>query len=203
MVQAPEPIAIGILAKAPEFAKTRLRPLLGEDGAAALQTRLIAHTVQTAVVANVGSVTLWATPDEAHPVFLTVAKEAGIALARQPDGDLGLRMHVALTSACPAIVIGTDCPVLTADHLREAAELLRNGIDVVLVPVEDGGYALIGVRQPQPQLFTDMAWGTATVLADTRRRIARLGLGSGELETLWDVDRPEDLARLQRMGFVW
>jgi rSAM/selenodomain-associated transferase 1 len=203
MVQALEPIVIAILAKAPEFAKTRLRPVLGDRGAAALQARLIEHTVEKAVAANIGSVTLWAAPDEMHPVFLTAAKQAGIALARQPDSDLGERMHIALASSCPALVIGTDCPVLTADHLREGAELLRNRVDIVLAPVEDGGYALIGARRPQPQLFTGMQWGTATVLADTRRRISELGLASGELETLWDVDRPEDLARLQRTGFTW
>jgi rSAM/selenodomain-associated transferase 1 len=203
MAQAPEPIAIAILAKAPAFAKTRLWQVLGEHGAAALQSRLIEHTVETAVAANTGPVTLWASPDEMHPMFRAIARRAGISLARQPEGDLGERMHVALASASPALVIGTDCPTLTAGHLHEAAQVLRQSVDVVLVPVEDGGYALIGARRPQPQLFRDMAWSTATVLADTRRRIGDLGLTWRELETLWDVDRPEDLARLQQTGFVW
>jgi glycosyltransferase A (GT-A) superfamily protein (DUF2064 family) len=98
------------------------------------------------------------------------------------------------------MVIGTDCPALTADHLRGAASALADH-DVVLVPAEDGGYVLIGMRAPQPGLFSDMVWGTETVLAETRARIARLGLTSCELETLWDVDRPEDLARLSAEEF--
>jgi uncharacterized protein len=198
-----EPIAIAILAKAPGLAKTRLQSALGEEGAAALQARLIAHTLETARAAGTGPVTLWATPDATHAAFRTIVLRPGLSLARQPEGDLGERMRFALASACPAIVVGTDCPALTADHLRSAADALRGDLDVVVIPVEDGGYALIGARQAYPQLFTDMAWGTATVMADTRRRMTEAGLSWRELEQLWDVDVPADLERLRRVGFVW
>jgi glycosyltransferase A (GT-A) superfamily protein (DUF2064 family) len=102
--------------------------------------------------------------------------------------------------AGPTLLIGTDCPALTPEHLRAAADALCEH-EVVLIPAEDGGYVLIGMRAPQPGLFSDMTWSTDTVLAETRQRIARLGLSVRELETLFDVDRPEDLARLPREDF--
>lgn len=197
-----EPVALAILAKAPVpgFAKTRLAPVLGADGAARLQARLIERAVETATAAATGTLTLW-TAGEDHPLFRRLHLRTGIALARQPDGDLGARMLAVFNAAKgPAIVVGTDCPALTADHLRMAADDLRGGIDVVILPVEDGGYGVIGMRQPQPALFSAMPWSTVTVMAETRRRLRQLGLAWRELARLWDVDVPEDLDRLRREG---
>jgi len=201
----PEPVAIAVLAKAPlpGFAKTRLAPTLGHDGAAALQARLIERAVETARAAGTGPVTLWAAPDQNHPAFQTLAALFGIALARQPDGDLGGRMLAAIEAARgPAIVIGTDCPALEPDHLTTAAAALAGGVDVVIVPVEDGGYALIGMREPMPALFADMPWSTAGVMAETRRRLLRLSLSWREPARLWDIDRPEDIERLRGAGLA-
>jgi rSAM/selenodomain-associated transferase 1 len=197
-----EPVAVAVLAKAPVagLAKTRLAPILGNDGAAALQERLTAHAVATACAAAIGPVTLWAMPDASHPSFRRLAQRHPIALAAQPDGDLGARMLAAFVAAYrPALVIGADCPALTPAHLTTAAEHLRDGIDAVLIPAEDGGYVLIGLRQPQPGLFDGIIWSTASVAAETRRRLARLGLSWREPARLWDLDRPEDLARLPPM----
>ena len=204
---SPDPVAVAvaILAKAPlpGLAKTRLAPALGADGAAALQARLIERAVETARVANIGPITLWAAPDQDHPAFQTLAALFGVRLARQPDGDLGVRMLAALAAAQgPAIVIGTDCPALQPAHLRTAAEALAGGVDAVVVPVEDGGYALIGMREPQPALFTDMPWSTAGVMAETRRRLTHLSLSWREPARLWDVDLPEDVERLKREGLA-
>jgi rSAM/selenodomain-associated transferase 1 len=201
----PDPVAIAILAKAPlpGLAKTRLTPVLGTDGAASLQTRLIERVVTTAQTAAVGPVTLWATPDHHHPVFQTVAALLGVALAVQPDGDLGARMIAAIAVAGgPAMVVGTDCPGLTPEHLRAAARALVDGVDVVVVPVDDGGYGLIGMRRPEPALFDGMIWSTSTVMAETRRRLTRLGLSWREPARLWDVDVPADLERLARAGLA-
>lgn len=200
----PEPVALAILAKAPVpgFAKTRLAPALGAERAAALQARFLERAVTTARSSQIGPVSVWAAPDPGHPAFQTLTG-FGVVLLRQPDGDLGLRMLAALAAARgPALVIGTDCPALTPAHLRAAADALASGVDVVVVPVEDGGYALIGMREPQPQLFTDMPWSTAGVMAETRRRLARLGLSWREPARLWDVDGPEDLPRLEHVGLA-
>ena len=194
-----ESFAIAVLAKAPTagLAKTRLIPALGEDGAATLQERLTAHAVATACAAAIGPVTLWATPDASHASFGALQQWHAVSLAVQPDGDLGFRMLTALEAAgCPALVIGTDCPMLTPRHLAVAADALRDGIDAVLIPANDGGYVLIGMQRPEPALFSGIAWSTASVAAETRRRLARLGWSWREPARLWDVDLPEDLDRL-------
>ncbi len=201
----PETVAIAILAKAPlpGFSKTRLASALGADGAAALQARLIERAVETARAACIGPVTLWAAPDQRHPVFQAIAAVPGVAVAVQPDGDLGQRMHAVLAAAAgPAIVIGTDCPILRPDHLRAAADALVGGIDVVVIPVDDGGYALIGARAADERLFAGIPWSTADVMAHTRRRLDQLSLSWRELPQLWDVDVPDDLERMKREGLA-
>jgi rSAM/selenodomain-associated transferase 1 len=195
-------VAIAILAKAPVagLAKTRLIPALGADGAAALQERLIRRTVETATGAALGRVTLWATPDDTHPLFRAMQARYGVALGVQPDGDLGARMQeAAIVANGPVLIVGADCPALSADHLHHAAATLRN-YDVVIIPAEDGGYVLIGLAQPHATVFADMEWSTATVMEQTRQRLQSLTLLWRELPTLWDVDTPEDLERLKREG---
>jgi rSAM/selenodomain-associated transferase 1 len=195
-------VTFAIMAKAPVpgLAKTRLIPVLGAEGAAELQARMIVQTMQTAL--SVGPVTLWVTPDENHPLFRGLSSQ--VTIARQPEGDLGARMNVAIVAAKgPVVVIGTDCPALTADHLRSAVDALNERNDVVVVPTLDGGYALIGMNAPHPELFSAMIWSVPTVMAETRRRLAALRLKCGELETLWDVDTPEDLDRLRASDFAY
>jgi rSAM/selenodomain-associated transferase 1 len=201
----PDPVAIAILAKAPlpGLAKTRLAPVLDAEGAANLQARLIERTVMTARSAAVGPVTLWVTPDRQHPVFQAITVSLGVAVVAQPKGDLGVRMMAAVEAACgPTIVVGTDCPALTPEELGAAARALVDGIDVVIMPVDDGGYGLIGMRRPEPALFEGMTWSTSSVMAETRRRLARLGLSWREPARLWDVDLPADLDRLAGAGFA-
>jgi rSAM/selenodomain-associated transferase 1 len=203
MRQEPEPVAIAILAKAPVagLVKTRLIPALGAEEAAALHARLLLRTMDTACTTrSPGPVTLWVTPDATHAAFRDIAARFPVSLARQPDGDLGARMLAAFEARDgPTLVIGTDCPALTPRHLTDAANALRDGADVVVIPAEDGGYVLIGLRRPQPALFSRMTWSNDAVMAETRARIARLGLVARELAPLWDVDRPDDLARLRAL----
>jgi rSAM/selenodomain-associated transferase 1 len=196
------PVAIAVLARAPipGFAKTRLIPVLGEDGAAILQARLIERAVATACAAAIGPVTLWATPDESHPGF-QILRTRGVTLARQPDDDLGARMLAAIAAVNgPVLVIGTDCPALTADHLQTAAATLHAGNDVVVFPAEDGGYVLIGMHRPLPELFADISWSTAEVMDETRCRLKQQRLTWQAPATLWDVDIANDLPRLQASG---
>lgn len=201
-MSAIEPVAIAILAKAPTpgFAKTRLIPVLGAEGAAAFQQSLIARAVETACAAATGPVTVWGAPDTTHRAFVAL-RGRGIGLMRQPDGDLGARMLAAMEAAKgPALVIGTDCPALTPAHLRNAADVLRHGTDVVVCPANDGGYVLIGAREAKAALFCGMTWSTSDVMDETRRRLREAGLSWQEPATLWDVDRPEDIDRLRACG---
>jgi hypothetical protein len=192
-------VPIAVLAKAPVagYAKTRLIPQLGPAGAARLQRALTCRTLRTALAARLGPVTLWCAPDARHRHFRAVQRFTGVALMDQPPGDLGGRMHAAFLHAgeAPLLLVGTDCPALTPQHLVAAASRLLAGDDAVFHPAEDGGYVLVGLRRPQRQLFEHMVWSTEHVMADTRARAAAAGLQVHEAETLWDVDEPADLKR--------
>lgn len=205
-----------VFAKAPVAgaAKTRLIPLLGAAGAAALHGRLITRALATARAAKPDKLALWCAPDAGDPFLQSAAQQSGATLRVQLDtdkstdksADLGARMTHAfattLQHANHAICIGADCPALTAQHLRDAGAALRAGHDAVFVPAEDGGYALIGLSRAAPELFAGITWGEAAVMAQTRERLREHGLRWHELETLWDVDRPEDYHRLQQTGLL-
>jgi len=192
-------IAVAVMAKAPipGLAKTRLIPTIGAHAAAVLQERLTERAVAIACAADIGPVTLWCAPDLDRRSFQDLAWRFPLVLKQQPDGDLGDRMLGAIAAVNgPTLVIGSDCPALTAEHLRAAAQALDDA-DTVLIPAEDGGYVLIGARGVYLDLFSDIDWGTSSVLAQTRTRIAALALKAVELPTLWDVDTEADLARCE------
>jgi uncharacterized protein len=194
-------VSIAILAKAPipGLAKTRLIPTIGAHAAAVLQERLTERSLATAFAANIGPVTLWCAPNATHDSFVKLVARLRVTIRPQPEGDLGARMLAAVAAGNgPVLVIGTDCPALTDVHLRGAAKSLRDGNDVILIPAEDGGYVLIGMRSAQPCVFSRIAWGTKTVLAETRTRIIEQRLMRVECPPLWDVDTEADYLRLER-----
>ncbi len=192
---------IQIFAKAPiaGLAKSRLIPALGAEGAANLQAQFIHYTLTTTLQLQL-PVELWCAPDIDHPVFTSAARDYTIALNQQQGADLGSRMHHALECSVarggPVVLIGTDCPALTAADLQEAFDALNNGHDAVLGPAADGGYYLIGLKQALPQLFSDMPWSTPEVLHETRRRLLNARWRWHELRMLHDIDTPADLRHL-------
>ncbi|MGE0096967.1 MAG: TIGR04283 family arsenosugar biosynthesis glycosyltransferase [Hydrogenophaga sp.] len=194
--------SVAVLAKAPVpgLAKTRLIPLLGAVGAARAQRGFTFQTLATARAAGIGPITLWCAPDEHHRCFRALARRHGVRTAPQPTGDLGQRMAAALhahfqrAAATPLLILGTDCPVLTPDHLQHAADALASR-DAVLIPAEDGGYVLIGLRRPLPLVFQRVDWSTPQVLHQTLDRLREAGATWQLLPTLWDVDEPEDWGR--------
>ncbi|MBM3343037.1 MAG: glycosyltransferase [Betaproteobacteria bacterium] len=197
-----------VFAKAPRAGevKTRLIPLLGAEGAAALHRQLLQRTLASATSADLGPVELHAAPDVNDAYLQDCAKRFGVALVAQRGADLGVRLRNAFDEALArhgrVLIIGTDCPVLTAQHLHEAASALEHGHDAVLIPAEDGGYALIGLTRCDNRLFDHIAWGTDTVLATTRERLRELKWRWHELETLWDIDRPEDYRRWSELAIL-
>ena len=196
-----------VFARAPEpgAAKTRLIPLLGAARAAALQQILIERALSTALAAGVGPVELWCAPSAQHPLLARYTERHGIAAASQCNGDLGARMlHAAMTALASApriIIIGCDCPALSAGDLQRAAAALT-GHDAVLIPAEDGGYVLLGLRRADAQLFAEVAWGTDQVMITTRKRLAALNWRWLEFPPAWDVDRPADFERLAASGLI-
>jgi len=189
-----------VFARAPEpgRVKTRLVPLLGERGAARLHAQLVEKTLATAHTAEIGEVVLYCAPGTRGEFFQQMQKHFGVRLHSQGPGNLGERMYRALRRHPGAVLIGSDCPALRPADLRAAARALRGRADAVLSPAEDGGYALIGVRRVSRGLFKGVEWGSARVLAQTRLRLKRLRWRWTELRTVWDVDRPEDVARLRK-----
>jgi len=186
-------------------AKTRLIPRLGANGAASLQMRLTEHALSIAVAAGLGPVELWCSPDCTHPAFRTVADQ-GIVLHDQGSGNIGDRMHRALSQALlagdAAVLIGSDCPSLCPQDLQDAAQALHNKKDFAFVPAEDGGYVLIAAATNEPRslrrAFDSIDWGTENVMAQTRERLRECGRTWHELTSRWDIDRPEDYDRLMR-----
>jgi rSAM/selenodomain-associated transferase 1 len=199
-------VAALVFARAPlpGATKTRLIPLLGAEGAAALHRRLVRQALATAAAA--GAAELWCTPDCSDPFLQAAATDCDASLHAQRGTDLGTRMADALADALRrkpyAVCIGSDCPALTAQHLQQAVAALRAGHEAVLAPAEDGGYALIGLARQAPGLFAGIDWGGPAVMAQTREQLRAGGLHWLELETLWDVDRPEDYRRLQQSGLL-
>jgi uncharacterized protein len=185
-----------VFAKAPVpgEAKTRLIPRLGEGGAARLHARLTLHALRTARAAGCGRVEIHGT--RRHSFF----RGLKVPFRLQRGHDLGERMFRALSRNPGAILIGTDCPELTAADLRRAVRWLRGGCEVVLAPAEDGGYALIGARRVSTEMFRNIAWGSSYVYEETVKRLREFRWRA--LRTVWDVDRPEDLARLRWLRFA-
>lgn len=207
MRRTSKPARVIVFAKAPRVGavKTRLIPLLGAHGAAALHARLLEHTLAMAESAHLGALELHGAP--ADDEFLRAcAARFGASLIEQAPGDLGTRMHLALEGALrtsrAVVLVGSDCPAMTARHLRAAASALADGHDAVFAPTEDGGYALVGLARADPHLFERITWASQGVMDETRRRVRELGWSAVELETLWDVDRPEDHARLMASGLI-
>lgn len=205
MRQAHARILIFARAPIPGRCKTRLIGSLGAHGAARVQRELLHKTLETAVASGLAPVELWCAPDCSHPAFQRLRSEYGVRLQQQAAGDLGRRMSEALRRslrhASRAILIGTDCPALTSQHLALALDALKNHT-TVFQPAADGGYVLVGASRSEPRLFRNIPWGTAHVMPRTRHRLKQLNTVWSELPTLWDVDHPADLRRARQEGLL-
>ena len=192
----------------PGTTKTRLIPHLGSRGAADVQRRMTEHVMAQAwpLMASRGLV-LEVRFEGGSPRLMEDWLGDAVTFVRQGEGDIGRRMARAFQEAMDQgstsmVVIGADIPDITTALLNQAFETLRNDT-IVLGPAVDGGYYLIGLPRgvflrAAPDLFTDMAWGTSAVLAESCRRLQQQGLAYRLLERLADVDRPEDLPVWER-----
>ena len=191
--------ALIIFAKAPipGEVKTRLCPPLDHDEAASLHGTLVLDAVERAKGLSGVSLYVAGTPDLAHPFFKVMEGRYGAKLLPQRGPDLGSRMKWAMQDAFEqgaqeVLLTGTDLPTLPRAYLAEALKLVK-AHDVVLGPTADGGYYLIGLRKMVPVLFEGIAWSTASVLAETKKKIEQAGLSLGLLPECRDLDTLEDL----------
>lgn len=192
-----------VFAKAPVrgHVKTRLAGAVGDDAALAAYREMVERTLSVAGEARrrrtVASIELWCTPDATHPELVEWARRHGATLHVQQGDDLGARMRHALSEGLARgdlpILVGTDCPAIDAAYLASASAAL-DANDAVLGPVEDGGYALVGLAR-DVNAFSGIAWSTPAVMADTRAALACANARWAELPALWDVDTAADLER--------
>jgi len=182
--------------------KTRLASSLGDEQALQVYLQLLRQTVQRASASALAAVEVHVTGDPGHPVFTSLAAEYAIKIRCQRGNNLGQRMYSALArcldSSCCCLLIGTDCPNITAEYLGEAFSILEQEQDVVIGPAEDGGYVLIGARRVEKEWFNNIPWGSRQVLQASRGKLAADKVNYSELKTLWDIDRVDDYHRWQQ-----
>ncbi len=188
----------------PGITKTRLIPALGPEGACRLQREMTEK-----MVAQVQQL------KKSYPLMMEIHFSGGsrelmadwlgrdLEYEIQGAGDLGSRMGRAFQQGFrkgwkQVTLIGSDLPDLTPSIIRESFARLADH-DLVLGPARDGGYYLIGLKTPRPELFgSSIVWGTGEVLKNTLTAADRLGLKTALLTMLRDVDRPEDLTENTR-----
>ncbi|MDD9889977.1 MAG: TIGR04283 family arsenosugar biosynthesis glycosyltransferase [Gammaproteobacteria bacterium] len=198
-------VKILLFAKAPVAGevKTRLQPELGKQGSLQLHLAMTRRVAALLGSQELAPWELWASAKGSEEFFLSSCNKKEIKI--QQGADLGQKMayasalSLAEASVKSVLIIGSDCPSYDAEYLAGAIEALQRGSDVVLGPAEDGGYVLIGMNAPNNALFQGVEWGSDRVLQQTQANIRRLGLCASTLQPLWDVDRPEDLQRLEQL----
>lgn len=185
----------------PGRVKTRLIPHLGEQQACELYRASLRYILRQRQQACLAPLVLCMAQE--HAELDLMADHYGLARLLQQGADLGERMaHAAnavLRSHSPVFLTGSDTPGLSNHQLALAMQSLTGEVDVVMTPAEDGGYVLLGLRQPQPDLFVGIAWGSERVAQQTRERCRDLGLNLCEMPVSWDLDRPADLLRLHEL----
>ncbi len=199
------PNHILIYAKAPIVGKckSRLAAEIGSEAATQLYQKMLRHTLLESQKAD-AQVRLRVSPDEELQNSENWAEGIEIRQA-QGMGDLGFRLNQGFLesfreSAQKVLVIGTDCPGLRHEHLREALQELDNR-EVVLGPARDGGYYLLGLRQTMPNILQNISWSTDQVLKQTLTILKSAGKSYYLLPELSDVDTKDDLSQYMATGF--
>ncbi len=197
-------VAVAIICKTPEAgkSKTRLSPPLRPEECAAISACFIGDLGRTIAALE-------------HPaarpcsVYTPAGSEAqlmeilpGFALTLQGEGDLGARLEKGVRDLLAeghagAILISSDSPTLPPAILEAAVEAVLDGDRMVIVPAFDGGYTLIGLSRPHPELFADMVWSIETVFTETMRRARTIGLDPVVLDMWYDVDDAPSYAMLE------
>ncbi|MGI8689016.1 MAG: TIGR04282 family arsenosugar biosynthesis glycosyltransferase [Thermomicrobiales bacterium] len=196
--------ALIVLAKAPaaEVTKTRLCPPLTPEEAAAFAAASLVDTLAVARSVTGCMLYLAHPPGAAERLAALLGDDLPPAFA-VPPGDVGAAMCFAMNcaldhQAIQVALIGSDLPSLPPAHIAQAFARLDEGADVVLGPAEDGGYYLIATTAPHPVLFSDIAWSTDAVYAQTVARAEACGLSLATLPTWYDIDGVADLRRCAR-----
>ena len=193
---------LGVLAKywEPGKVKTRLIPYFGASNAAALHQIFLETTLRR--FANLADRQILNFTPEAHrSSFEALAADQWDVLPQQ-GGDLGTRITSYFHNAFACgqkrvLLIGADTPHLPPRYIEEAFVALEQH-DLVFVVSDDGGYCLVGASRPVDPLMTDIDWGTSRVWGQTRTKVEALRWSLQQLPSWYDIDRCEDVKRLQQ-----
>jgi uncharacterized protein len=196
------------MAKAPVAGqvKTRLIGELTAEDAADLYAAFLSDTFalmeELADEREALRLVLCYTPEGEEEAFEKVEREGSLMLV-QRGATLGERLENCFADLFElgyeaVVIIGGDSPTLPGEYVWEAFESLTNDNQVVIGPTEDAGYYLIGMRTLQRAVLTEIPWSTGQVLPATRERARAAGLELIELAGWYDVDTPQDLARLRQ-----
>jgi rSAM/selenodomain-associated transferase 1 len=181
-----------VFARAPRLGAVKRRLARGVGAMAALRfyRGQLAATLRQVAGDGRWRVVLAATPDHARARW-------PLPLARVPQGhgDLGRRMHRALSRHRRAVLVGSDIPGLSRADIAAAFRALGRA-DAVFGPAEDGGYWLVGLGPRRPaHPFARVRWSSEHALADTLANFA--GRRVALLRRLRDVDDAADLAAIR------
>src|SRR5688572_4893851 len=194
-------VCVVVMAKYPQAGavKTRLAASLGEQVAADVARAFVLDLHARLAAADIRAA--WAYWPRESPFDALLP---GSEVFPQEGADLGERMAAAVSRAFAggapaAILLGADAPHVDLTAVAAAGKALESGVEVVIGPSEDGGYYLLGLRRPRPELFGAIAWGGPGVYAATLARCVALDLEPLLLPVTFDVDEPADLRRLARL----
>ncbi len=198
--------ALAIMAKAPlpGTVKTRLVPPLTAEQAAELYRALLVDQLEHLRQVGGAERYLFYAPADAQEILRDLGGSDYVYRA-QSDGDLGARMEQVFADLWRLkhrniVLVGSDLPALPLAILREAFSHLSTVENrVVIGPSRDGGYYLIGMNQPTPEIFANMTWSHDRVLTDTKARLDGLGVSYRILPTWFDLDVAEDFQRLRTL----
>jgi rSAM/selenodomain-associated transferase 1 len=190
-----------LFAKAPQpgKVKTRLLCCCTPEEAAALYRGFLLDSAALLRASGAGLKVVACEPPGAQGELAALLGAEGLVFVPQPQTGLGGRLDQLFAWAFGqgmerVLALGSDSPSLPAAYMDKALALLEER-EVVIGPSADGGYYLIGLRQPAPELFAGIAWSTGRVLAQTLERLGPRSLG---LLPMWyDVDTPQDAGLLK------
>jgi len=181
--------------------KTRLLRHVSVGRARSLRRALLLDTMD--VVRSLENIIPWlAFSPSSAAAGMAETCDGDFHLLPQRPGNLGDRLigvfdHLLLAGYAGALIIGSDVPTLRVDFLRSALLTLAAKEDpIVLGPAEDGGYYLVGLRTPHPELFKKIPWGSDCVLSATLAVAQSRLLQATLLPPWYDVDSPGDLRRV-------
>ena len=198
-------ITLAVFARFPRLGrvKSRLAGRIGDEAALKLYSALLCDSLRRYQRLPAEEKILYFTgcsAGEGVQFLSCVAGLQGFHIAIQGEGDLGDRMWAAaqqsLAQSSGIVFVGSDSPTVPIPYLRRALQEISETTPIVVGPSRDGGYFLLGLSQPRPELFRDVTWGSNAVLRET--------LGSAPREDVvllpfwYDVDEWEDLVRLHQ-----